>query len=586
MRIRYPWIALALAALCALPLAAQQEVRVASGAYRLPPLRLVANTSVVSLDVVVRNPDGSTIAGLTQADFRVLDNGKLRPLSAFTVETGPVAPTQTPAAAASASAPVPSPAAAAATARAIVLFFDDVNTTKADLGNARIAALRFVHEDLGPGDRVAIATASAQPGPGFTHDPTQLAAAIARIAPHPRQSATGLDLCPRITPYEAYGIVTHTDPGALNAALAEKQACDVQQGIVVSDGSQIYEAGKTAIPGSDNQSEQVIAQAAGTWEQARVTSQSTLAALRDAVDLLGREPGSRMVLLASGGFLGMGETLELQQEHIADEALRAGVVINSLDARGLYAAAPGREITYTPVVNELPLPTVVYEEESRLTAQQAAQQAMASLAQTTGGLYFHDSNDLTLGFQRLGMVPAVRYSLAFASGDVARDGKYHKLKVELAQKSHGLIQARPGYFAPAPEAAATTLPDLMDAAMRADTPQSGVAAFVTASPAGRALTVAIHLDTGNLPLPASSGRHRQNLYFIAGLFNPSGAFVAGKRAEMDLALTDATWKRFLAQGLSAKLSLDAPPGPYRLRVVVAEASDAALYATSQSVTLP
>jgi hypothetical protein len=55
------------------------------------------------------------------------------------------------------------------------------------------------------------------------------------------------------------------------------------------------------------------------------------------------------------------------------------------------------------------------------------------------------------------------------------------------------------------------------------------------------------------------------------LFDGNGAIVTVKEGTMDFALTDARYARLTASGINAALDLDAPPGKYRLRAVVAEA---------------
>ncbi|MGH9393719.1 MAG: VWA domain-containing protein, partial [Terriglobales bacterium] len=576
----------------------QREVRVSGGAYRLPPPRFSAQSDLVEVEVVVRDAKGEPIAGLQLPDFRLTDNGHARQLSAFSVSTAPGPAALKP-------GPHPNPAAAAATApaavmpRALELFFDDVNTGKNDLGNARNAALRFAREALTPADRVAIYTASTDGELGFTRDRGKLNAAIAAIAPHPRQSKYGLDgVCPRMTPYQAYLIANHLDPAALAAAMAEKLECDQRIGIV-DDGTSGYTGGHVAggIAGSDNDSEQVVAQAIGEWDQARGVSQDAQAAILAGIEDLARQPGSRVLLLASDGFISEGTALEQQQEHIVSAALRANIVMDALDAQGLFSSGPGRSLSDQDDMGVLPLAGYIFDETRKLPQQQEARQAMANFAQSTGGLFFHDNNDLTLGFERLGMVPEVTYHLAFSAGDVLHDGKFHPLKVELAPHvsgadqgtdhgtDHGTIQARPGYFAPLPDDSVASLRTQMDDAMRSSSSQPEAGLEIQAQAGAGRERVSFGFDLRQIPFISKRGHHIQDLYFIAGLFDAQGQFVTGKQGEMDLELQDATWKRMLAEGLNANLSLAAPPGSYRLRVVVAEFSDGKIAAASYPATL-
>ena len=55
---------------------------------------------------------------------------------------------------------------------------------------------------------------------------------------------------------------------------------------------------------------------------------------------LAREPGTRVLLMVSTGFLsGM---LDAERDAAIDHAIHAGIVINALDAKGLWAEAAGR----------------------------------------------------------------------------------------------------------------------------------------------------------------------------------------------------------------------------------------------------
>lgn len=75
---------------------------------------------------------------------------------------------------------------------------------------------------------------------------------------------------------------------------------------------------------------------------------------------------------------------------------------------------------------------------------------MAEFADGTGGTFFHNNNDLEGGLQKLVEAPEYVFLLELSLDNVKQDGTFHRLKVKLEQD--GLkVQARRGYFAPAPE---------------------------------------------------------------------------------------------------------------------------------------
>jgi hypothetical protein len=66
-------------------------------------------------------------------------------------------------------------------------------------------------------------------------------------------------------------------------------------------------------------------------------------------------------------------------------------------------------------------------------------------------------------------------------------------------------------------------------------------------------------------------RHVQRLSFVGVLLDGSGKMVLAKEGAMDLALKDDTLAKLTASGMNAGLTFPAPPGNYRVRVVVQDA---------------
>lgn len=569
-------VGIVFSAAAAAQVTALPQIRVGVAAYTLPPVTVKVQSNLVPLQVVVRRSDGSVVPGLDRDRFRVSDDGHAETISQFSVVNhGIVAATAAGTAVRAAGGPAMS--GAKQPPRYIALWFDDVNTGKGDLMHARNAALAFLQHGREPADRVGVFTASGSQHTGFTADSSVLSKAIASIRPHPLASANGIqDSCPRITPFQAYQIaVLHFQP-AFDAALAEKNACDATP---VDDLT-----GKSMLNLEPGAAEPILAQAEATWDRTRAIGRDAQGEIEATLAELAREPGKRILLLASGGFLA--ETLDAGQEKIINQALHAQVVINALDARGLYTEDPSRPLGHESDAGVLPLITFFYEQTSQLSAREAEDDGMVQLAQATGGLFFQNSNDLTLGFERLGLEPAVTYELAFVPASLPRDGKFHKLKIVLDPPVKGaVVQARRGYFDPAPDTPVSRLQLALDRSMRDAISASGVPASITLKPDTDGVGVDIHLDIARLPFVDQHGRHEQTVTVIAGLFSPDGAYVTGKRGVLDLALTGAGYKHFRAQGLGATLRLRAAAGSYRLRVVVGEASDARYSAFSRQITI-
>ena len=108
----------------------------------------------------------------------------------------------------------------------------------------------------------------------------------------------------------------------------------------------------------------------------------------------------------------------------------------------------------------------------------------------------------------------------------------------------------------------------------------------TANSGTRKLSVQTHVDIRKLPFKLQNDRHVEMLTFVAALFDAQGKMIAGKEAQMQFALKPESFKRFSKIGISGDMSLEAPPGAYRLRVVVEEALDGEISATIRPVHIP
>jgi VWFA-related protein len=169
-----------------------------------------------------------------------------------------------------------------------------------------------------------------------------------------------------------------------------------------------------------------------------VESQSTVGILREVFRRTAAAPGSRSIVLVSPGFLALGPETRGAIMDLIDDALRSEIVVNTLDVRGLY--------TPTPAPNQShPSDPVLRQRYDREEASQR-EEVMATLAYSTGGTFFHNSNDMDEGFRKTADSPEYIYVLGFSPQKL--DGKLHKLKVTLNTGASRLaVQAREGYYA-------------------------------------------------------------------------------------------------------------------------------------------
>jgi hypothetical protein len=321
-------------------------------------------------------------------------------------------------------------------------------------------------------------------------------------------------------------------------------------------------------------------QADAMWTQIRDTSRRALDNTGRLIDFMAQLPGKRMILLASSGFL-VG-TLEAEHQKVVDHALHGEVVINALDAKGLYADDPPE---VTPGANEQ---SILHMVQVAGKEKDLSNDVMWVLSSSTGGLFFHDNNDLNLGFRELGMIPEVSYLLAFSPQEPP-NGKYHRLRVRLKSRNRYVIQARPGYWAGNTEEPPVQERRVDREVMRSEA-ATELAAVISSEPSRTengdpAIEVVLKIDARKFSFVEKNGLRTQTLVFIATLFDDSGSFAAGTELNVKFALSEPTFIRMTETGLEMSVTLQAPPGAYRLRGVAQDGIEGKVVASSLPVQI-
>src|SRR5712692_4725384 len=384
------------------PAAAQGE-EVSS---RDTPTTFKVRVNLVLVRVVVRDQQGKIVSNLKKEDFQLYDNRKLQTISSFTVETPE---TRTASAVASAAAEGSSSSADAAGGKAVVLpqrfvsmVFDDVHLSMSDATFVRDSATRFFGA-LAASDRVSLNTTSGQLTQEFTDAHEKLAKALLGIVPR-SVTGGGFHDCPDVNYYQADLIVNKLEQQALAVATEEALQCAFQ-----GDNRMTAAA-------------QSLAQVAADRAVARGDSETLYAYshLEEVIRRLASMPGQRVLVLVSPGFLST--TLQSEASEMVDRATRANIVINTIDARGLYAPDVGGDIADPPHDT---VRTAGFKTSYRVAAQLAQEDVLAQLADGTGSKFFHIRNDVDEAMREAGAAPAYTYLLGFSPQNLKIDGRFH-----------------------------------------------------------------------------------------------------------------------------------------------------------------
>jgi len=537
------------------------------------PATFKVRVNLVMVRVVVRDAKGNVIPDLKKEDFQLSDNRKLQTISSFSVEK-PGARTDLPRASAAAednssSADPTAAKGAVLPQRFVSMVFDDVHMSMQDVLFVRNSATRFF-ESLAASDRVSINTTSGQTKQEFTDDHQLLQKSLLGILPRPTGGAS-LQQCPDVNYYEADLIVNKRDPQALAVATDDALQCGF-------GGDPTMRAAALA-----------MAQGMAQSEISRGDSDTEYAYrhLEESIRRLSGMPGQRVLVLVSPGFLQ--STLYSEVSELVDRATRANIVINTIDARGLYTsdvagdiANPGRDSPRT----------AGYKASYRVAAQFAQEEVLAQLADGTGGTFFHNRNDVDEGMREAGAAPAISYLLGFSPQNLKLNGQYHTLRVTLTKKEKFNLQARHGYYAPRSLAdpAAAAKEEIREALFSQeeirDLPLELQTQYFKRDQAEARLAVLTHFDLKGIRFRKALGRNNDQLTIVTGIFDENGNLVTGGEKVVEMKLLDTTYARLSRSGFTVKSSFDVKPGTYLVRLVVRDSEGAQMAARNGAVVIP
>ena len=526
--------------------------------------------NLVLVRVVVRDPQGKVVPNLHKEDFQLSDNRKPQIISTFSVETPEsrvVATTTIVDPNVPADPETAKALAATLPQRFVSVVFDDQHLTMQDAMFVRTSAGRFF-DSLAASDRVGIYSTSGQFTQEFTDDHELLRKSLLKIIPHSPTAA--IHDCPEISYYEADLIQNKNDPQALGIAAEDAVQCAFG-----GDETQIT----TARAMAQGMAGAVVGREDSSTEYA-------LRHMEEVMRRLATMPGQRIMVFVSPGFIT--STLHLEFSDLVDRATKANIVVNTIDARGLY----------TPDMGDIADPasgsyrTAGYRASYAVAAQLAQEDVLAELADGTGGTFFHNRNDVDEGLREAGAAPAMTYLIGFSPQNLKLDGSLHTLKVSFVHKTNYKIQARHGYFAPrhVVDPAEAAKQEIQEALFSQDEvrdlPVDLHTQFFKTDNYQAKLAVLTHVDIKGVHFRKAEGRNRDDLTVATAIFDENGNYVTGGEKIVQMKLLDPTYYRLSLSGLNLKTSFDVKPGTYLVRQVVRDSEGSQLAARNGAVVIP
>lgn len=402
------------------------------------------NTELVQTDVMVFDKDGHFVDGLKSDQFELKINGKPTPVSFFERVTSgrpPMPPGATPSNASSTDVAGNLPAARSAiiSGRTIIFFIDDLHLSPASVERTRKSLLDFIDRGMADNDQVAITSSSGQIGflQQFTTDRFALRSAVARLNYRNGPGKTDL-FQPPMSEYVALKI-REGDQNVISMYVSEmmKQECTRPSSGAPFDCRMSPEAMKHMV---EERAQMITTQSAPD-------TVNTLALLEGLMRTAAQLPGRKLVFMISDGFYLSERTMASREKirKVTEAAGRAGVVIYTLDARGLMGE-------FRDAQNDRPMDGGGFT--IGLTGEYivASQDGLNALAGDTGGRAFRNTNGpMAEWVEKMLDETANYYLLAWRpETEEQKRGKFNHIEASVTGRPDLKVRLRAAYFKSAP----------------------------------------------------------------------------------------------------------------------------------------
>ena len=485
-------------------------------------------TELIQTDVLVFDKDGRFQDNLRREDFELRIDGKVKPIEFFERVAAGSANEEAQLAAARGSVrasrtkgkPVPLDRG-----RTVFFYIDDLHLDLAGAKAARRVITRFIDAEMNQNDKAAVTSASGQLGflQQLTDNKTVLRRALERLTPQP------------------YSIQDQQRPPmsefqALRIDGFDREVTDFYVDALRRESPMISQ--QTAEAMVQTRANQVLQQAAHI-------TRSSLVGLQSLVRSASAVPGQKLLFFLSNGFFVHDRHADVRDrlQRITSAAARNGVVIYSLDTRGLVSAL-------IDASTDAPFDPSFRLRRTESAELSATQDGLHALAYDTGGRMIINTNDLGPGLKKALVETSVYYLLAWKpEQDKPSSSKFRRIEVKLVNKPDLVTRVRRGFFDLEPPAAANEQPkkaadknaeSALWNAIGAAMPHNGLPFslslnYIDTPQKGPLLSATMMVPSEFLTFNAVDGKSRSVVELAGGIYNDKGQ--VGARLDQRLTVT-------------------------------------------------
>jgi len=506
------------------------------------------NTDLVLVNVVARDKKGNLVRDLKKQDFTVFEDNKPQSISTFDFENVDELQTAGVADATVSGSAGPGallrskdqPGLEARDRRLMLLFFDFSDMQPEEIDRAADAAKKFVQSKMQPADLIAVVTLATNLhlDLDFTDDRTKLLAVLD-------------------------GYSSGQGQGFDNGATGSSEGAAETSGSFTPDDT----------------------------DYNTFSADRKLLALQSLMGSLGKIAQKKSIVYFSNGITQSGIDNQSALRAATAAAVKANVSIYPMDIRGLQALPPGGEAQNASLhgVSAYSGQSIIND----LSSNAASQDTLATLASDTGGKAFFDSNDFSGVFAQVQKDTSAYYVLGFISTNLARDGRFRRLRVQLNRPDLKEIKLeyRSGYYAGRDfvHSNRADREQQLDDELAAELPRTDVALFAGAAyfrqdDSHYQLLVSLVVPGSQIPFVQQKDRDNATIDII-GEVRADGKLRVGQMRDTVKLAVDAS-QQVRNKNVQYNTTFLLAPGSYHLKFVVRENQNGRMGTFETDVRVP
>lgn len=302
------------------------------------------------------------------------------------------------------------------------------------------------------------------------------------------------------------------------------------------------------------------------------TTNRQMAALQTAVNMLSSISEKKSLVYFSSGISMNGLDNQAQLASMENAAIRAGVAIFAVDARGLMAAPPmGNATQGSPGGLSMYNGAGMQAGLDRITH---SQDMLYSMASDTGGKALFNMNDLGQGIAQAEAAITDYYIIGYYTTNGALDGKYRRVRITYKGDANAKLAYRVGYYT-GKEFAKFTVADkerqLEDALMLGD-PITDLSLdlevdYFDLDSAEYFVPIAVRVPGSELALAKAGGHEKSHIDFIGEVKDEYGTTITNLRDNIDMNLSDETAADISKHPVAISAGVTLLPGKYTIKVL-------------------